>query len=400
MSWEDEDPEGFHAPLPPEDRLWRHPSEVAAAQRDQTLVAVPIATTTTFRTSWRQGAALALLGAATGALVVTGLFLSIRTPAAATRPVTQAFALDPVVPVPVRVDAADWAATVTDRASEGVVTVSVTRDAIVSVGSAVAYVSNGMLLTSARLVDKADGVMVTTADAQRHVGTVVGVDEVSGLAVLHIDVDDQPIVQLDIWSKPAVGDYTVALSGSSSSTDVKMSTVTELDVKVHRDDADSLYGMIELGGHLPQGGDGGALVDNRGAVVGIVLDTGAANTTYAVPIVFARKIAGDIAESGTGRHPWIGITGKSLTIAEQLDLGLLGGVKLTSVIGAPAEDAGLQRGDVITSLGGEPIESFTDLILQLRRHIPGKVLGVDFERDGESHHTEVELQLRQPGPST
>jgi S1-C subfamily serine protease len=393
VSWEDEDAaEDFRSPLPPEDRLWRHPAEVAAAQR---AAAELTSTSTIFRTPWRHALTLALMGALGGALVVTGLFLTIDGSPNPSEPVTRAFALDPVVPVPVFVEADDWPTRVTEQTRKGVARISVTRGSEVYIGSAVAYRSDGMFLTSSELVHGVDEVTVTTSDAERHVGEVVGSDEISGLAVVRIDADDQPIVHLDIWSRPSVGQYAVVVSGSVDPDSLEMTTVTELQVQVRRTSDLSLHGMIELAGEIPPGGDGAAVVDTKGAVMAIAVDSDAANATHAVPITYARKIADDIAKSGTGRHPWIGVRGIDVSIEDQIELGIVGGVELTAIVGDPARAAGLREGDIITAVGDERVGSFTDLVLMLRQYLPGKVLEVDFERDGERHQTEVRLQLRE-----
>ncbi len=335
------------------------------------------------------------MGALGGALIVTGVFLIVDASDAPTEPVTRAFALDPVVPVPIFVDADDWPTKVTEQTRRGIAVISATRDSEVYVGSGVAYRSDGMFLTSSDLVEGLDEVMVTTSDSERHVGTVVGSDEISGLAVVRIEEVDQPIVHLDIWSKPTVGQYAVVLSGSVDPSDLAMTTITELQVQVRREPGLSLHGMIELAGPIPPGGDGAAVVDTKGAVIAISLDSDWANASHAVPITFARKIADDISKSGTGRHPWIGVRGIDLGIEDQIELGIVGGVELTDVIGEPAQDAGLRKGDIIVAVDGERVGSFTDLVLMLRQFVPGNRLALDFERDGERHSTEVELQLRE-----
>lgn len=397
MAWEDDEPaEGFSAPLPPEDRLWRHPAEVAAAQR-QAAVEVP-SRSALLRTPLRHALTFALVGAAGGAMIASGLFVSLRENPAG-RPITQSFALDPIVPLPIVVDADEWPAKATETTRAGIATVNVTRDSHVYVGSAVAYRSDGMLLTSADLVDDYDEVTVTTSDSTHHVGTVVGIDVLSGLALLSIDATDQPIVQLDIWSKPAIGQYAVVLSGSAEPDDLVVTTVSELGVQVALAPNLSLHGMIELAGGIPQGASGGAIVDTKGAVIGIAVDSDTSNATYAVPISYARKIADDLAKTGTARHPWIGVRGVGIPVDRATKLGIAGGVEITAVLGDSERDGGLLKGDIITAVRGQPIVSMTDLILALRQDVPGNILRLEFRHDGEREITDIVLELRETGHS-
>lgn len=396
MPWEDDEgQDAFRPPLPQEDRLWRHPAEVAAEQR---ALASPSATVvTTLRTPLRQALGLAAIGAAGGALVVAGLFLSLGTGTTSrpTTPITQSFALDPVVARPIVVDDVDWPSTVAEAAGPAVARVVVTHDTQVYDGSAVAFRSDGLLLTSRDLVVDADQVLVTLADGSRHVGDVLGTDEISGLAVVRIDEMDLPVAHLGILKPtPEVGQYTVVVTGTSQRNQPSRAAITGVGAQVEHTATSSLHGMIQLGSGLPTGGAGAAVVDDSGAVIGIALDVESENATYAVPIGFARKIAEDLLLYGDARHPWIGIRGIDLSVATQLDLGLTGGVEITSVLDGPAREAGLEPGDLLTALGDEPVDSMTDLIQMLRTKPPGETLDVEYLRDGARQTCDVTLALR------
>lgn len=404
MSWADDADDGYLPPLPPEDRLWRHPAEVGAARRAEAATV----TTTTVRTPLRQAVALASIGAVSGAMVVAGLFLSLSgdpVTDSASGPVTQSVAFTPVQARPELVDADDWADTVADHNTGGVAEVEVMVGSELRTGSAVAFQSDGLLLSSHDLVSGADQITVVLADGRRFVGEVAGVDHISGLSVLRIDDNDLELAHLGIWmTPPVVGANTVTLSGADGSNQRATNTISATSVQMSISDNQSLHGLLQLAGPLPAGGSGGAVVDETGAVIGIAVDLGGRNAHYAVPIGYARKIASDLVAFGEGRHAWIGIRGVDLTRAQREDLsdrGVLGAVRISSVLpDSPAESAELVEGDLINSFDGAPVMSMTDLVLELRDQPPGHSVEITYFRDGALYRTELGLLLRPDDDTT
>ena len=384
----------FFPPLPQEDRLWRHPAEVAAAER----AAAAVTTVTTMQTPWRQALTLGGAGAVVGAVVVAGLFFtigSLRSPTAAP-PVTQSVAASPILARPVVVDSADWPAAVGTQAMSAVAEVVATHEKTIHRGSAVAFRSDGLLLTSHNVVDGADSVVITLSDGSHHVGNVLGTDAVSGLAVVRIDHNDLALAPLGIFKpSPRVGQYTVLIGGGASPDQLAMSSLAGLSVTVPLTDTHGLHGMLQLDSGLPDGFAGGAVVDDSGAIIGIAVDVGTTNAAYAVPIAYARKVAEDLVVYGEARHAWIGIRGIDVSVDDQHGMGVVGGVEIVSVLDqSPADAGGLRRGDVILSLEHEEVLSMTDLIVTLRDHPPGRAIPMSYLRDGEIRSCELVLELR------
>ncbi|MFV2040316.1 MAG: S1C family serine protease, partial [Acidimicrobiales bacterium] len=127
----------------------------------------------------------------------------------------------------------------------------------------------------------------------------------------------------------------------------------------------------------------------------IMVDVGAQNATYAVPIGYARKIAADIVKYGNGQHAWLGIKGVDFSGQTATDMGLAGAVRIQNVLtDSPAHIAGLQKGDIVVAVDSEPVTSMTELILELRRHPPGDSVDVSLLRGGSQLQKVVELQTR------
>lgn len=408
---DDHDDDEFKPPLPMEDRLWRHPSEVAAEHRATAdLQAVEArnaeVTVSTLRTPWRQGVALASLGAIGGALIVTGLFLTLGSTTAASPTAAETtfstLALDPIVPVTRQVASDRWPAEVVSSTQSGVVRLDATTDGATTTGSAVSFRSDGLLLTSHQLVADAGRIDVVMADGSQHEGAVLGTDAISGLAVVKIDHHDIPTAPLAIFKRPVdIGDYTVAVAGLAPAESLELVRLSARAVNVPLDENHNLHGLLQLDGGMPEGASGGAVVDDAGAVIGIIIDMDTTNATYAVPIGYARKIADDLVRYGQAKHPWLGIKGVDLSDTHAAELGVDGAIRVTAVIeDSPAAEAGVRKGDVIVAIDDDDVLSMSELILELRNHPPGDDIIIEIRRDGVAAQKPTVLAVRHVGNST
>ncbi|MEM7286898.1 MAG: PDZ domain-containing protein [Actinomycetota bacterium] len=401
-----EDGTEFRPPLPREDRLWRHPSEMAAEQRAAT-PAEPMVHVSTVRTPWRQAAGLAAVGAIGGAMVVAGLFLTLgSSPATVAAPAAGSdfstlVAFDPVVPVPRSVPVDEWAQVVTGPVEDAVVEIH--RDGA-HVGAGVLIRSDGVILTSRTVVDGADEVAVRMHDGAIHAGAVLGQDKISGLAAVSIDHPDTPTAPLGIFVKrPQVGDFAVAVPAIIDAVpgDMAPRTIAATSMNVPIADDLHLHGLIQLDGPAAEFTAGGPMVNDAGVVIGIVVDVGSEHATHAVPIAYARQIAEDFINYGTAKHSWLGIKGVDLDRDMATDLAVDGGVRVTSIIeGSPAHGAGLRKGDVITGFDGKTVLSMSELILELRRNPPGHEVEVRYLRAERPRMLTLTVTTRHVGDTT
>lgn len=404
MPGADDDDDDFRPPLPPEDRIWRHPAEIAASRRFEAELAMvaPLGpSVSTMRTPLRHAVTLTAVGAIGGALLVSGLFLTLggSAPGAiATEPITQIMAVDPVVPVERRVDASEWPGTVAASVSPSVVSIAAGDRS----GSGVVFRSDGLVLTSADLVGDLDEVEVGLPDGTVETGTVLGTDSISGLAVVEIgrvDLDTAPLGILK--QQPVVGDPAVVVPAGVDGDDLEMGVLSATQGKIRVTENLNLHGLLQLDVGLPDRGSGAALVDDTGAVVGVVVDVGTRNASHAVPIGWARKIAEDILVWGEGRHPWLGIIGTDVGDEDRFRSGVDSGVVIDTVIAdGPADRAGLQRGDILTRLGDRRVASMSELILELRLHAPDAAVEVEYHRSDGDHRELVSLRLRSDATAT
>jgi S1-C subfamily serine protease len=153
--------------------------------------------------------------------------------------------------------------------------------------------------------------------------------------------------------------------------------------------------MIKTDAPIEPSWSGGPLVDATGAVIGITTDVAGDRTRFgfATPIELVRRLADELLAYGKVSHGWLGIEGADLSEATADVIGIRGGAQVRRVLaGSPAGRAGLEGGDVITEVGGEPIRSSTDLVVALRAHKPGEVVVVGYWRGGKHHIAEVTIE--------
>lgn len=406
---EAEEPFGFQPPLPPEDRLWRHPSELGPAGERQpiTLVEQPH----TSARPWLVGAVAFLLGAATmlGTLELTGAFDEpARSPAVETI----------AIPVPKNPGADDLA--LAETVLPAVARIDAHGPAGTRGGTGVVIRTDGVLLTSADAVDGAEVIRVTLADQQVLDGTLVGIDHDNDVAVVKVDRVDLPTATIGQPESLELGERTIAIStvpDEPGSPLVGVGLVTGIGERVDLPTGDSMHGMIRASVRLPEGTTGAPLIDSSGAVVGIVTRRGGSQlddrgndtsrittrtTTqrlevrFAIPIDWAKRLSDEILLTGRVSPVWLGIEGTDLNSTELDALGR-GGAKVTRVSeGSPAWQAGLAPGDIVTRIDDRPVTTMSELVVSVRSHTAGDIVRIGYLRGGEQDVALVTLTTRSP----
>ena len=369
----DDEGTGFGgAPLPPEDRLWRHPSEMRptpARPSRAALTLVPLGVGLVV------GASIMVAGLWAG-----GAFES--RPRAATAEERLA---TPVSTVFVGREAADL-----DQVAEALVVI---RAGEVD-GSGVVLRDDGHVLTTADLVGGHERVRVWDLDGAEHRGDVVGVDpdtDVAVIAVRGLAVEGAVLGHSDAL---AVGDAAraVHLQRRGGAALVRTGIVANLGLTVARDDDRNLHGLIGTDIVQADPVEGAALIDTDGTVVGVTTGVGDSDALRAVPIDLARVVAHDIIATGGPDHPWLGIEGRDLDAQLAADLGIAGGAELETVVEeSPADQAGLEHADVVTHVGDDEVTSMGDLVTALRHLDPGDRVRVGYLRDGMPRWSQVVL---------
>jgi len=384
----EDDDVGRVPPLPPDDRLWRHPSEVSSfGHGGMSPPAVAMTPAPARPAVWPIALAAGFVGAVLcgGVLALTGN-LSVDPDR-----VVERVKVSPPVAAPALTDG-ETVDAITARVSRSVVRLLITTAEGTSSACGVVVRDDGVVVTSAHEVSDATSIVVVLADGREVVGELVGADLLSDVAVVSIHARALTVAVLGSSDDLETGAAAAALGttrdgGSAVSTGVISSLGERLDVG-----DETLHGMIKTDAPIEASWSGGPLVDATGSVVGITTDLAGDRTRFgfATPIELVRRLADELLAHGNVSYGWLGIEGDDLSEVQAELIGIGGGAEVLRVLaGSPAARAGLDSGDVITELGGARIRSSSDLVLALRAHKPGEVVNVGYWRSGRHHDAEV-----------
>jgi S1-C subfamily serine protease len=275
-------------------------------------------------------------------------------------------------------------------------------------GSGVIYRSDGYIITNNHVVEGSRSVEVAFADGTTEHGEVVGTDPTTDIAVVSVARKDLPAADF-ASGDPIVGQTAVAVgspSGFESTVTSGIISGTGREVPAEYTggtQAPSLVDLIQTDAAISPGNSGGALADRDGRVIGINVaylppaETGAENIGFAIPSTTAVSVADQLIENGEAVHPYLGVYLSDLTqeTASRFKSPVDSGALIEKVEpGSPADDAGIQRGDIVTAAGSEEVRSSGDLLSALRDYMPGEKVRLTVLRNGEETTLQANLAER------
>src|ERR671922_284600 len=259
-------------------------------------------------------------------------------------------------------------------------------------GSAVVITSDGFTLTSAHVVERADGGRASFVDGREIDFEVVGSDPLSDLAVLRLDSREITPAVLGDAESLRVGQLVVAIGNphgfeGSVTAGVVSALGRSLPVRSRRA-ARIVDNVIQTDAALNPGNSGGALVDGRGSAVGINTAVAGVGLGLAVPINAAtRKIIGALMSEGRFRRAYLGIALGPRPLPPRLGQQLQrdAAVEVVETVeGSPADLAGLRPEDLILDVDGTPVEDVNDLQRLMVGDVIGRTVRLRVHRNGET----------------
>jgi S1-C subfamily serine protease len=295
-------------------------------------------------------------------------------------------------------------------------------------GSGFVWDTRGHIVTNNHVVSGADRISVTFYDGTTVSGEVVGSDPDSDLAVVRVDVPAGRLhpVQMADSTKVKVGQLAVAIGnpfGQQGTMTVgfisALGRLLPADTDVSEGPAYSIPDVIQTDAPINPGNSGGVLVDSAGRVIGVTSAIispvkASAGVGFAIPSAIVRKVVPALTETGHYEHPWLGISGVSLTPELAKAMGLKpdqrGALVVDVVPDSPADNAGLRGsdrqvsisggearvgGDVIVAIDGQPVNSIDDLVAYLARETEiGQRVALSVLRQGKKEEVKVVLAAR------
>lgn len=252
----------------------------------------------------------------------------------------------------------------------------------------------GYVLTNNHVVENGIEISVTLTDRRQFEAQVIGVDPATDIALLKIDADNLSALPFGNSDELQVGDYVVAVGNpfglGQTVTSGIVSALGRSGIN-----PEGYEDFIQTDASINPGNSGGALVTLSGELVGIntaIIAPGGGNVGigFAVPINMARSVMDQLIEFGEVHRGRLGVVVQDLTpdLAQALQIDTARGAIVSQVDpNSPAEDAGIQVGDVIVAVDGIPVEKSTDLRNRVGLMQPGRTLAITALRNGQ----EVEL---------
>jgi S1-C subfamily serine protease len=327
---------------------------------------------------------IALLAGTIGALLGISTTYALSGPR--TRVVTVPAIVQQMEPPPAAASSAPAANTPADltTASQRARPAIVRLSSGANTASGVLFRSDGYILTAARVADGDDALAAVLADGRRVTARVTGIDAGTGIAVLKLDGEGYPVATLGsaVSLEPGQAAVVMGYPGNEAGPSATTGTVRSVGRTVDDGTGRKLIGMIQTDAPIGAGAWGGALLDARGAVIGIMWASDSQpGLADATPIDLAYSAANQLISGLQVTHAWLGIGGKDLDPGTAKALGIVGGAVVEQVQTlSPAAVAGLQPGDLITAVDGHPVASMADLMVTLRSYHPGDRVFLDVRR--------------------
>jgi S1-C subfamily serine protease len=288
-------------------------------------------------------------------------------------------------------------------------------------GSGFVYDIEGHIITNHHVIEDADTIQVTFLDGNITSANVIGMDIYSDLAVIKVDPEVTTLypVVLGSSSDLTVGEPVAAMGNPFGLSDtLTVGIVSSVERTLDAAANYVIIDVIQIDAAVNPGNSGGPLVNLKGQVVGvntaIQSETGTfTGIGFAIPSDTVKREIDDLIETGTYKHPWLGVSALdvNIAIADAIGLEKPQGVLIVDVTeGSPADEAGLRGGDqnvtlagqvitiggdVITGIDGLPTRRMADLVVYMERNTsPGDSVVFEIIRDGEERSLEVTLGER------
>ncbi|MFM8769312.1 MAG: S1C family serine protease, partial [Rubrivivax sp.] len=271
-------------------------------------------------------------------------------------------------------------------------------------GSGVIVSAEGYLLTNHHVIEGATDIDVRLADGREARARLVGTDPETDIAVLKIDLAPLPVVALGDVGRLSVGDAVLAIGNPFNVGQTVTSGIISA-LGRNRLGLSTFENFIQTDAAINPGNSGGALVDGRGALVGINTAIysqggGSLGIGFAVPVDLARQVMDDLVREGRVIRGWIGVEPRDLTpeLASSLGLDKVSGVLIAGVLqGGPAAQAGVRPGDVLTTVAERPVLTTADLLRTVSGLKPQSKAALGVLRNGQGLRIDVQIAQR-PAP--
>ena len=269
-------------------------------------------------------------------------------------------------------------------------------------GSGVIIDRAGYIVTNYHVIEGADVINVTLNDKRELEAKLVGTDPTTDLAVLKISAGNVDYIPFGNSDDVNVGDWVMAVGNPfnlASTVTAGIVSAKARNINILKENF-AIESFIQTDAAVNSGNSGGALVNLQGELIGvntaIATPTGYfAGYSFAVPVNIVKKVVADLIEYGAVKRGFLGVSIRDVDsdLAANLGLKNIKGVFVDRVShNSAAYAAGLEAGDIITQVQGNPVNSSPELQEQVGRYRPNDAIDVTFMRNRQTKTVKVRLK--------
>ena len=269
-----------------------------------------------------------------------------------------------------------------------------------SLGSGVIIASGGMIVTNHHVIKGSDEIIVVLSDRREFDAEIVGTDESTDLAVLRIEVEEDPLSFLELGDSDSleVGDLVLAIGNPFGVGQTVTSGIISALARTSVGLSD-VGSFIQTDAAINPGNSGGALVTSDAKLVGVNTAIysrggGSIGIGFAIPSNLVRVVVDAIVSGGRAIRPWLGVKGQAVTqdIADSLDLTRPAGVLISELhADSPLQTVGIRSGDVILSVDGHEVFDLQGLRFRFVTRPIGEAVNLKIMRGGRDFFAKVQL---------
>ena len=269
-------------------------------------------------------------------------------------------------------------------------------------GSGVILSEDGFIVTNNHVIDDAQNIKVILNDNREFEARLIGADPSTDIAVLKIEAENLSFITFGNSDDLRIGEWVLAVGNPFNLTSTVTAGIISAmgrNLRINQDQM-AIESFIQTDAAVNPGNSGGALVNQRGQLIGI--NTAIASRTgsytgysFAVPVTIVKKVVTDLMEFGEVQRALIGvnISDVNAEIAERLELENIEGIYVAGVPkDGAAHDAGIEIDDVIINVGGDKVKTSAELQEKVSQYRPGDNVKIIIIRDGEKKQFTLTLR--------
>ncbi len=269
-------------------------------------------------------------------------------------------------------------------------------------GSGVILTDDGYIVTNNHVVEGAEKIKVILNDNREFEARLIGTDPSTDIALVKIEAEDLEYLTFGNSDELKLGEWVLAVGNPFNLTSTVTAGIISArgrNLRINQDRM-AIESYLQTDAAVNPGNSGGALVNQRGELVGInsaiASRTGSySGYSFAVPATIAKKVVNDLKEFGEVQRALIGVSISDVNaeIADELDLDNVEGVYVAGVTeDGAASEAGIKAEDVIVNVGGDKVKTSAELQEKVSQYRPGDNLDIVVLRDSKRKHFTVTLR--------